>query len=123
MLNTSIHDSAVARLSAQSSRSRNFEDVLAAADAFVSAAALYLTAHATKSAGAPAALVQAGERYGALIYANEEAFDLTTDTGFANVAKTVDDVRATSHDMPARWAQLVDSYTGSDMDDVHVVVI
>lgn len=123
MLNTTIHDSAFARLSAQSLRGRHFEEVLAAADVFVSAAALYLTATEAKAAGTAAAFKGACEKYGLLLGANDGAFDLSTDAGLAHVAQTVEDVKATGADVPQRWAKVVDRYTKSDMDTVHVIMV
>ncbi len=121
MLNTSIHDSTVARLSAQSLRSRTYEEVLAAADDFVAAAAHYLAAEKTHSDDAASALGKAGKAYGAIIATNNGAFDVTTDTGFANVAKTVEDVKASTPSMSHKWEKMVDCYTGNSMDRVHRV--
>lgn len=123
MLNATIHDSAFARLRAQSLRSSHFEEVLVAADEFVSAAALYLTATDAKAAGAADAFKGACKRYGVLLTANNGAFDLTTDAGLANVAQAVENLKATGTDIPQRWAKVVDSYTESDMDKVHVITL
>lgn len=126
MLNTSIHDSTVARLAAQAQRSHAYEQVLAAGDDFVAAAAHYLAAEATHSADAAGALVEAGKAYGAIIAANNGTFDVTTDTGFANVAKVVKDVKASTPSMPRKWEEMVDCYTANSMDAIHhirVVVV
>lgn len=123
MINTAIHDRVLAQRLAQAERCRHFDEVLAAADDFVGAATLCLSALSTNADGANSALVDAGSKYGKLLYENDGAFDMSTDTTFACVADLVDSLKASSKGMANKWDSMVDCYVGHDLDDAVAVVV
>lgn len=123
MINTTIHDPVRAQLLAQASKCRHFEDVLLSADDFISAATLYLSANASKSESATTTLVDAGEKYGKLLYENDGAFDVSTDPAFEAVDQMVTAVKNSASGMAAKWEKMVDCYEGHDMEHIQVVLV